>query len=352
MVLNNLSLPPPLLTVAIPTWNRAQYLARNLAQLQTETATIPIGMVEILVSDNCSPDETPEVVSAAASKGLPTRYIRNETNLGWALNFAQCFDLARGKYVLLLGDDDLFVDGALRYLVERLAERSYGVVCMKSYGFDVDFRREYPGGRGRDRYYDDANDFLVSIGPWMTLISACVINKSLLLNIDSRQFASGDLGAVHFVLRAALAADHNLYIDRYLIAGKRQNSFAYEFAEVFVRQFWSIIDAYTSSGLSSVTIRTLERKMMLSYYPFYLFDLRLARRGDLKTTDAYFSARFGRSLLFRYWLAPTIRWPRPLALLWGAATTFLGRVLGGELRRGVMFAWSRVARGVGGLRRV
>src|SRR5579859_6264340 len=103
----------PLLTVAIPTWNRAPYLEQNLSQLLSETAMLRPDLVEILVSDNASTDETAATVEKIRQSGLVVRYVRNERNMGWAFNFAQCFDLAVGKYVVLLGDDDVFVNGAL-----------------------------------------------------------------------------------------------------------------------------------------------------------------------------------------------------------------------------------------------
>lgn len=340
--------PQSLLTVAIPTWNRAFYLAANLTQLQSELRGVAPGTVDVLVSDNCSPDNTSEVVGQARKAGLPVKYVRNEQNVGWARNFAQAFDLAGGRHVLLMGDDDLFVDGALALLLDRLRRDNYGVVCMRPYGYDADFRREFPGGKGREHVFGDANDFLVATSKYFTLTSALVLNKTMLAGVDSRQFITSDLASFHLMLRAALAAPKNLFVDQYLIASKRQNSASYEFASIFVDQLWQIIDAHRSFGLRDGTIRRLERDKMLSYYPFYLLDQRLARRGDLAVTRDLFGRRFRGRWLYACWLAPTIRLPRPLAILWGGATTFIGRVIGGDFRRGLKFAWNRLTSLAGG----
>lgn len=335
---------PPLLTVAIPTYNRAAYLAENLAQLRSELTGVSPGLVELVVSDNCSTDGTEAVVLEATASGLPIRYVRNAKNVGWALNFAQAFDVATGKYVLLLGDDDLFVDGALRLLLDRIGTREYGVVCLRPYGFDADFRKEHPGGSGRELTFRDPNAFLIAISRYFTLTSANVVNKSLLAGVDSRQFVTTDLAAFHLLLRAALAASENLYIERYLLASKRQNSFSYDYADVFVGQLWRIIDAHVQFGLAPETVRRLERDKLLSYYPFYLFDLRVSGRGDPKGTLALFAKRFHGRWLYNAWLAPIIRLPRPLAIVWGGATTVIGRIAGGDLRRGARFALNRLTR--------
>ena len=102
-----------LLIICVPTFNRANYLHESLGQIQSELKNITSGSVEVYVSDNASTDQTTEVVIAAQENGLSVRYVRNTENLGSDANIAQCFNDALGKYVLIMGDDDLFVDGAL-----------------------------------------------------------------------------------------------------------------------------------------------------------------------------------------------------------------------------------------------
>lgn len=68
----------PLLTIAIPTYNRAEKLEVLLEQLTADTAYDPT-RVEIVVSDNASTDHTAQVVARFAD----IRYHRNETNIGY-----------------------------------------------------------------------------------------------------------------------------------------------------------------------------------------------------------------------------------------------------------------------------
>ena len=337
----NLLLSQPLLTISIPTWNRADYLKRNLVQLYSEIQSVDPGLVEIIVSDNCSSDHTPKVVEEVQNIGLAIDYIKNESNVGWALNFIQCFERARGKYVLLLGDDDLLTDGALQYIINLISNKDYGVVCMKPYGFNKDFRLEHPKGSGSEKCYTDANQFLLAIDKFFSLTSALVLNKSLLKEVDSKQFIKTDLATFHLMLRAALEAKENIYIDKFLLACQRQNSFSYEFSEVFVNQVWNIIEQHVKYGLLQKTIRKLENRKLFTYYPFYIMDIRINKRANLEVTYKNFEKRFKDRWLFRYWLAPIIFLPRPFAILWGAVATFVGRTTNGDLYRGIKFAMSR-----------
>ena len=337
----------PLLTIAIPTWNRAAFLALNLKRLSQEGRNL-WGQIEVLVSDNGSSDHTPQVVSQAIAVGMPVRYIKNSENRGSDANIAQCFNLASGKYVLIMGDEDLFVDGALNILLKRLEPESCGVVCLRPYGFEVDFNREFPGARGREHVFRDPGAFLATIGPLMTLISSCAISKQLLPSVDARDFCGDNLVQVHLVLRAALAAKENIFLDRYLIACKRNNSGGYDFSKVFVTNLCAVLDSCKPLGLSKSAIMAIERRLMLSYYPFYLLRQRMSKSGDLHATMKRFEDRFEGRLLFKYWVRPIIQMPRPLGIIWGAVATVIGRTMNGDLGRGIAFAWHRLLIGARG----
>ena len=164
----------PLLTIAVPTYSRASYLKETLDQLRLEILSHHLDDIEIIVSDNASPDNTHRVVSDASKPEFEIRYLKNLNNIGPDANIARCFNEAKGHYVLILGDDDLFYDGSLKWLMTIIRRHEYGVICMRAYGFDADFRMEYPGRFGRDEVFDDVGQFLTTIGPLVTLISAAM----------------------------------------------------------------------------------------------------------------------------------------------------------------------------------
>ncbi|EEF26878.1 conserved hypothetical protein, partial [Ricinus communis] len=185
-----------------------------------EARALPPGVLEVIVSDNCSTDTTPEVVASAQSQGLNIRYIRNKVDIGSDANIAQCFNEAFGHYVQIMGDDDLYVKGTLSYLIDHLQKAEYGIVCLRPFGYEADPDKEYPrGGDARIETYDKVGDFLAAIGPYITFISACIINKRVQEDIDARQFCGSNLVQVQ----------RNVYLKRYILACKRANSGGYDF---------------------------------------------------------------------------------------------------------------------------
>lgn len=94
----------PLLSLCLPTYNRAECMRRQFLRLLTLSAD-ELSKIEIIVSDNCSTDETEQICHDFNTR-LSFRYLRNDENVGPDDNFLQCLHEARGQYVWLLGDDD------------------------------------------------------------------------------------------------------------------------------------------------------------------------------------------------------------------------------------------------------
>lgn len=326
-----------LLSISIPTFNRAKYLQESLRQIQSELKNIVPGLVEVYVSDNASTDQTSQVVTAAQDNGLYVRYVRNTENLGSDANIAQCFNDALGKYVLIMGDDDLFVDGALAELIAHLRSSEYGLVCLRAFGFETDFRAELPTLKRQTTEYMNAGDYLAKVGHFVTLISACVINKSLLTGVDARQFCGGNLVQVHLCVMASLRANKNLFVHHYQIAVKRNNSGGYDHSRVFVTNLLGILDSFIGKDLTANDVKKFENRLLLSYLPFYIFKLLSGGNGDLQEAKKNFAARFDGGWFYALWLKPALYLPRPLALVWAALITVLGRLIDGDFLRGVFF---------------
>lgn len=108
-----------LLTIAIPTYKKSRELKRALEALALQYDK----RLEIIVSDDASPDNTAEVVAEIQNR-VPIIYIRNEKNLGYDRNYMQCYRKATGKYVMLMGNDDFMMDGGVAYILDYLEKHS------------------------------------------------------------------------------------------------------------------------------------------------------------------------------------------------------------------------------------
>ena len=116
----------PLVSFVIPCYKLARYLRPCLDSLLAQTYK----NLELLVMDDCSPDETPAV--AASYNDRRVRHVRNESNLGHLSNFNKGIGMARGEYIWLISADDCLrsQDAVERYvsLMEQNARLAY-VFC-------------------------------------------------------------------------------------------------------------------------------------------------------------------------------------------------------------------------------
>lgn len=110
-----------LLTIAIPTFNRAESLDRQLAWIAQAIKGFEPDC-EIFVSDNCSTDRTQEVISKwqAILSDIPFTNNKNSANVGVRENVARCINSAKTKYVWTVGDDDPIQDSAVAYVLAKL----------------------------------------------------------------------------------------------------------------------------------------------------------------------------------------------------------------------------------------
>ncbi len=115
----------PILSIAIPTWNRAHYLQLNVLALIEQIQLLQLQtQVEIVVSDNASDDSTKILCHSFAEKYEFFSYHRQATNVGANANFQAVISLARAEYVWLLGDDDLLAPRILTKVIQDLQDYS------------------------------------------------------------------------------------------------------------------------------------------------------------------------------------------------------------------------------------
>lgn len=91
-----------LVSICIPTFNRADRLARAVASALAQDHPA----IEVVISDNHSTDATEEWCRALADEDTRVTYVRNDRNVGPTANFNQARSLATGDFLMWLGDDD------------------------------------------------------------------------------------------------------------------------------------------------------------------------------------------------------------------------------------------------------
>jgi hypothetical protein len=106
----------PLVSVIIPTHNRASLLREALASVESQQGIGRAYDLEIIVVDDASSDETPQIARAHAG----VRYLRLPINRGLPAARNAGVQASRGRYLAFLDDDDLWFPCKLECQVAAL----------------------------------------------------------------------------------------------------------------------------------------------------------------------------------------------------------------------------------------
>jgi glycosyltransferase involved in cell wall biosynthesis len=92
----------PLVSICVPTRNRAASLRESLTSICAQDYS----PIDIVISDNCSEDDTEQVCRELIRQDARIRYVRHDRNIGLHGNHNFCFDAARGEFICIWHDHD------------------------------------------------------------------------------------------------------------------------------------------------------------------------------------------------------------------------------------------------------
>lgn len=269
---------PPLLSLCLPTYKRAALLAQTLdsvlTQIPSPKARRPL--VEIVISDNASPDDTAGCVQRIqeAYPAVPVRYSRQERNLGADANILAALHGGQGDFLLLLSDDDILLPGALAALLEALdTEEAPDVLGLNSGTFVADsgMLRIISLPLQEDQTYADAGSCLRAFGAVITFLSAFAVRRSLVTGRDYTPYVGSNLLQSYVFLDALAAAQVIRVLARPVIGVRENNSGGYNYFEVFVTNFLAALDYAAHVGIARADVSaTRTDHLRQRLFPFVL----------------------------------------------------------------------------------
>jgi hypothetical protein len=105
-------------SICIPTYNQAAYIELAVRSAFEQS----LKPFEIIVSDDCSTDQTPEILDKLSKEMPILKNIRQPYNLGIACNVDACLRLASGDYIIRLDSDDQLLPSYTEKLLQLLLE--------------------------------------------------------------------------------------------------------------------------------------------------------------------------------------------------------------------------------------
>lgn len=108
----------PLLTIAMPTFNRISKVIERVGELLPQLEK----EIEVKIFDNASEYSVEDAVRFEYGNLIDERFqfIRNRSNIGLAANLCRCFESAEGGWLWILGDDDKVEKDAVKKITTEI----------------------------------------------------------------------------------------------------------------------------------------------------------------------------------------------------------------------------------------
>ena len=287
------------LSLCFPTYNRGWCMKEQIERLMTCPKEV-LDKMEIIISDNCSTDDTQQIVQDAMDQGFNCRYIRNETNLGMDGNFVSCFRKAKGRYVWLLGDDDIIIIDSFVEIVKLLdVPDEYGLlhIYQKS-----DLQQSL-------LYIDDSERMVKYISYYVTFISANIVNTKYVSSIDFEKYMGTCFTLVPLYLVAVMQESLNVVFGKRTFEAAKDyiRNGGYNFFEVFVKNYLTIFYEYIKSAKLYAWIKK----------DIWVFVWAYTKQLLIKKDTGNFKIKNGWKILFKYYGCEWYFWRTLLVYIYG-----------------------------------
>lgn len=114
-----------LVSVIMPTYNCAKFIAETLDSIKAQTYE----NWEVVIVDDCSKDNTKEIVDAYIAADPRIKYHCLEVNSGAAVARTKAMELAEGEYMAFCDSDDLWMPDKLERQLAFMKENGYAFTC-------------------------------------------------------------------------------------------------------------------------------------------------------------------------------------------------------------------------------
>ena len=208
--------------------------------------------------------------------------------------------MRNGQYIIILGDDDIIVQGGINKILFHLKHHTYDVMYCNTYGFSDDYRKEMSNSVKGKKVFSRRDRFLTEIILCIRQISAIIIRSA---HVDQMVSITGNFAHLHHIFTAIKQGKKFVMLREPIIACRSNNSefdHTANFSDIYVSEFFTLFKGYFKNSLMKSAMRKIENRMLLFYYPIYLYKIKTGRlRGDCNQMKN-FNYFFHQNPLYRY----------------------------------------------------
>jgi acetyltransferase-like isoleucine patch superfamily enzyme len=271
----------PLLSIAIPSYNRLPFLMGTLSSV---LAQIQDG-VELLVCDNCSSDGTPDYLKSIRSN---IRVFRQKENVGPDKNMLSCLELSEGQYTWILCDDDLpQVQAVSRILCAITAFDYPPILFLKSRWVSKNLAAIAKTPSEGKWSLLDRDNFLKEIGQYFSVASSIVIRRDCVDQLFVRDYIGTNLIPAALTLSTVGKFNQAVVSDEPLVICLGGNSGGYNGLKTFTAGIAHLLKDCQEYGYDKHSLRSVYEQNLKGVVLYLIrnFKIQKSEFVDLFTSS-------------------------------------------------------------------
>ena len=261
----------PLLSICIPTYNRAEYLKKSLESLVGQES---FSEIEVVISDNCSTDNTQEVIAEFQKVYPNIAYFRNEENIR-DRNYPTVMMRAHGVFRKLCNDNLLYKEGTISYFLKALSENANEKPC-------IFFLNGSKPSESSDFICVNFNELMYAISYFVTWIGGfglweedCTNLKSE-LNIFDTQLWQTYKFLADFAKRKKCLVLNKKMVGSFNVANK---DLTYGIFKIFHDNYLNLLSPYINSGVISPNcLEWLKKDLLFNHFSVILLNWEIKNK--------------------------------------------------------------------------
>lgn len=299
----------PLLSICIPTFNRANIIEETLNRFINNREFD--NDVEIVISDNASTDHTEEICTRFTHICSNIKYFKNSSNIKDS-NFIKVLNYGKGHYLKLLNDWSYYNEDDLRYVKSTIKEylESKKAIFFSSNYIYTRKKREKIICNSLDEYIQAISTFVTCnnvFGAW---------NEEWQRVVDKEKYSSLQLQQVDWSFQIVKKNNGCILFDKETLktasvpVGIRGG---YNWFQVHLDNYYKIMIPYINDGLISLNTFKQDSHYLLEHFKrelcnIYFIKLDKRWQFDTKGTLKLLLKYYKKDIYFYYFLLKMPLW--------------------------------------------
>lgn len=324
-----------LLTLAIPTFNRLACLQLLITSIMRQSLTCGIlgEKLEILICDNASTDGTADYLRSLYNiKGV--RIIHRDRNFGGADNTILCYESIKSKYLWIMGDDDIPLNGSILEIIGRLERDAPDLVYLPARWITGDLTPYAERELKRKSLIPSDNMELATYASiYVTFISSWIANIDAYKDYTSsglfNRYRNTSLPQLEVIFTLILFGKRFLHSTEDWIIARGGNTSGYVILDTFSREYNHIVDNKFSKN--TPLWRFFRHCMIMCFIPRIIWHERNRSLGSYENSNQenilhHLKTVYGNDIFLRVIIAPIILSNKPIAWLFTFIAYTIGKV--------------------------